>query len=313
MTRDIVRRNDGKAWRDEIIAIIILCATLLFGLLISSEGAEFVRSGMLLAVSCVIPSSFPFMIISDVYAAYGRAEKLHHLGRVFSRVLGIPPSALGAFICGNVGGFPLGAKMCADAYRENRLSESDAERLIPLSNNPSCAFIIGGVGIGMWGDVRVGFLLLFSVLSATLICCFITRGKYTNFDYTNNNTEQNYNFVESVKRAGINCIGIISFISLFCVVCGILKKRVKNALILYPFYSILEVTNAVSVISKSVDLPPALRLSLCAFSLGFGGVCVGMQSAVFVSGANLKMRKYYRIKLLEGVLSASISTLLYHI
>ena len=297
----------------EVSSICMLGLTLVFGLLLSGEVSEYVKEGMRLAVGCVIPSSFPFMIISDIYVAYGSPENLRLLGMIFSRAFGISESGLGAFICGNVGGFPIGAKMCADAYASGALDKREAERLIPLSNNPSCAFVIGGVGIGMWGDIRVGFVLLISVYLATVICGVVTRDKLNKNDFIYNNVRQNYSLVESVKKSGSSSVSIISFICLFSVACGVIKKRIKNAFLLYPIYSILEVTNAVKILSVSSDFSPVLRLSICAFALGFGGISVGMQSSFFVSQAGLKMKNYYLVKLLEGLLAGSISSLIYQI
>ena len=293
------------------ISLAMLSVTVLAGSLISWEATEYVKEGMRLAVGCVIPSAFPFMIISDLYLAYGKPENIRLLARLFSWLFGLPAEGLSAFVCGNVGGFPIGAKMCADACLSGRLNRDDAERLMPLSTNPSCAFVIGAVGIGAWGDVRIGFLLLISVFASVVLCGILTRSKSTKSYITNDNIKQSYNFVDSVKHAGMSCISIISFISLFSVLCGIIKKRVKNALLLYPIYAALEVTNAVNFAAISRDLPEGIRLAICAFSLGFGGFSIGMQSAAFASSAGIKMGRYYRTKLLEGVLAASIASLIY--
>jgi hypothetical protein len=180
-----------------------------------------------------------------------------------------------------------------------------------LCNNPSCAFVVGGVGLGIYQDIRIGFLLFASVHIATLICGLVTRRKPTKNHFSNVTIKQNYSFVSSVKNAGLSSIGIISFVSIFSGINGIIKKRIKNALLIYPVFSLLEVTNAVDALANSTVFPPHLRLALVAFSLGFGGVCVGMQSSFFVRGAGLKMKNYYAVKFLEGLLAASIFSLFY--
>lgn len=311
MTDGKTAKKSMGSWRGELFSLCLLGIALFWAVALSAEGAEYVKEGMRLGVGCVIPSSFPFMIISDLYVAYGRAENMRLLGGVLSRIFGVPASALGAFICGNVAGFPIGAKMCADAYRAGTLGREEAERLIPLSNNPSCAFIIGGVGIGMCGNVRVGAILLFSVYAATAICAIVTKRKCDKTELSSDNMRQSYSFVDSVKQAGVNSVSIISFICVFSVLCGIIKKRIKNVFLIYPVFSLLEVTNAVSTLTNSTVFPPSLRLALVAFSLGFGGVCVGMQSSFFVRGAGLKIKNYYAVKFLEGLLAASIFSLVY--
>ena len=294
-------------------SLFILVGTVLFGLTLSGEATEYVKAGLILAVERVIPSSLPFMVISDFYIAYGRPENLRAIRRVFEQIFGLSSVCLAPFICGNVGGFPIGAKMTSELYSQGVITRSEAERLTALSNNPSCAFIIGGVGLGIYGDARVGFLLLISVYTATAICGILTRSNSANNHLSNVNIGQSFDFVASVKRAGMTAISIISFISIFSAVNGIIKKRIKNAFLICLFSSVSEVTNAIKIFSEYSVSAPEFALTLSAFSLGFGGVCVGLQSSVFTSSAGIKMRKYYAIKLLEGIISAVVFSLIFYL
>ena len=297
--------------KKEASSLLLLALTLAFGLLLSGEAGKYMKEGLSIAVNSVIPTSFPFMIISDIYVTYGNPENIRALRGIVKSVFGFSPHCLAPLICGNIGGFPIGAKMAADSYAQGLIAKEEAERLIPLSNNPSCAFIVGGVGLGILGDVSLGFMLLISVYTSTLLCAVLTRKTYSNFLFRDDNTRQNYSFVTSVKNAGSSCISIIAFICIFSVMNGIIKKRIKYAPILYIISAFSEVTNAVKTFATTTDLPPLLSLSLIAFSLGFGGVCVGLQSSVFTTNTDLSMKKYYLIKLLEGILSASIFSILF--
>ena len=307
MTKEASRQ--GKM-AGEVKSLLLFAITVAFGLLLSAEAVEYAREGMRLAVSSVIPSSLPFMVISDFYICYGNPENIRLLRSVFGRLLGLDARCLSPFICGNIGGFPIGAKMTADLYSLGVIDKDDAQRLVPLSNNPSCAFVIGGVGLGIYKDVRVGFMLLFSVYTATLLCGIITRTKQKNYSLSCVNMEQKFDFVSSVKRAGIGSIGIISFISIFSVINGLIKNHVKFAPFLIVFSLFSEVTNSINILSATTILSRKTALILSAFSLGFGGVCVGMQSSVFTSPVGIKMRKYYAIKLLEGIISATVFALI---
>ena len=311
MTKMESVRSVKNRWIKETTSVFLLLTVLIFGLFLSSETVNYVKEGMNLAISCVIPSSFPFMVISDMYVAYGKPENILVLRKSLCKLLSFSPKGLAPLICGNIGGFPIGAKMVSDLYSSGSLSRNEAERLLPLCNNPSCAFIIGGVGLGIYGDARLGFLLLSAVYTSTLICGMITRSNCTENVFTKDNIKQNYIFVESVKRAGINSVSIISFISIFSVLTGIVKKRVKYAPLYCLLFSILEVTNAIKGFSEYTTISPSLAISLSAFSLGFGGICVGMQSSAFTSSAGLGMRKYYLIKLLEGIIASALASLFF--
>ena len=130
MTRSTVLKKAKS-----IKSLTLLIATVMIGICFSGEMSEYILDGMDLAVRSVIPSSFPFMIISDFYICYGSPEQLGILGNLLCKLIGIEPYMLGAFICGNIGGFPIGAKMAADLYSDINTDKNELERLIPLSSN----------------------------------------------------------------------------------------------------------------------------------------------------------------------------------
>ena len=290
-------------------SIIYLTATLLFGVCLSGEAAEYVKEGMELAVTCVLPASFPFMIISDAYVHYGHPENIRALGTFVRIAFGLPVCALGALICGNVGGFPIGAKITSELYTSGAIDKRSAERLLALSSNPSCAFVIGGVGLGMYGDTRLGFILLASVYLSTVLCGFITKQNQDESMFSNEISRQKYDFVSSVKASGISLLGVISFVSFFSVVIGIVNTHIKIPLLLYPLTAVSEVTNAVKTFSNTELFPLPIGLFLTGFSLGFGGVSVMMQSAAFTEGSGLEMKKYAWLKLLQGVICGALASL----
>ncbi|MBQ7390434.1 MAG: hypothetical protein IJW02_04935 [Clostridia bacterium] len=313
MTKERAEDKWITRWRNEARALLLLVFVLLFGTVISVESTEYVKEGLKLAIERVIPSSFPFMIISDMYVCYGRPENIRLLSWTLPKLVGITPSGLPAIVCGNIGGFPIGAKIASDLYMSGSISKEEAERLLPMSNNPSCAFVMGGVGLGIYQDLRVGLTLLLCIYSATVIAGIITKNRYTHFDNQQYITGQKYSFIESVKGAGAASISIISFVSLFSVGLGIIKKRVKYAPISVIVFAFSEVTNAVNYFSKFAQNNPLLSVSLSAFSLGFGGMSVGMQSTVFTSKCGLNMRKYYSFKLLEGIIAAALCAIFFTI
>ena len=307
-----VTQSKRSVW-EQMKSIFLLALTLSFGLTMSKEVGEYVKEGLELAVRYVIPTSFPFMIVSDIYVSYGRPENIRILKGAFCSLFGFSPYCLAPFICGNVVGFPIGAKMCADCYQRGVITKEEAERLIPLSSNPSCAFVIGGVGMGIWGEMRVGLLLLLSVYTATILCGVITRTKRKNGTLNAVYVNKSYDFIASVKDSGLSSVSIISFISAFSVFNGLVQKRIKSTLILYVFSALSEVTNAIKFYATQSALQKEFALVLSAFALGFGGACVGLQSSAFASPSGLKMKKYYLIKLLEGILAAGVFSILYMI
>lgn len=121
-------------------------------------------------------------------------------------------------------------------------------------------------------------------------------------------SRQNYNAVESVKSIGAASLTIISFISVFSVLLGICEKHIPFPPLKYALFAVLEVAGGVSFFLKNEAFSGGILGSFsgefAAFSLGFGGLSVMLQSAAFVSEFGLKMRGYLPAKLLQGVISA---------
>ena len=67
-----------------------------------------------------------------------------------------------AFIMGILSGYPMGAKIAANFRQNNICSKVECERLLSFTNNSGPLFIIGSVGISLFGNSTIGFLLLFT-------------------------------------------------------------------------------------------------------------------------------------------------------
>ena len=289
-------------------ALIWLFGVLGFALFFSGEAAGYVIDGLSLAVFSVLPTAIPSMLVCDIYRCYGHPERLGILGRIFGRVFGVSPSGLRAYILGNLFGFPMGAREVGIAHRDGGMSSEEAERLLPLATNPSPAFVVGAVGGAMMGDFRRGILLLLCVWSASVLVGVMFRKNIVKSQTIDIVSGQNYNAVESIKSIGGASLTIISFISAFSVVLGICEKYVLFLPLKYVLFAVLEVARGVSFFLKNEAFSGGILGSFsgvfAAFSLGFGGLSVMLQSAAFVSEFGLKMRRYLPLKMLQGLLSA---------
>ena len=64
------------------------------------------------------------------------------------------------FIMGLISGYPTGAKIATQFRKNNLITKAESERLITFTNNSGALFIIGTVGITMFGNTTIGILLL---------------------------------------------------------------------------------------------------------------------------------------------------------
>ena len=261
--------------------------------------------GIHLCVTTIIPSVFPFMILSSVMIGYCVFDHMDFLSRPFEKLFHIGKSGLPAFLCGSLCGFPLGAKCAAEAYAHGYLSKDECERLIGFSSNASPAFVICGIG-AMRKSILEGVLLYAVMLFSAVIVGIIFGIKKEAHPRPVVHKTESFSFTDTVERAGINTLYVCSYLLLFSALIGILQSFVfKNAVISAIFLPILEIGSATAFLAQ-LNLPSAFSMALTAFAVSFGGLSVHLQSAGLLRGTGISMKPYYISKLLQGTISFCI-------
>lgn len=288
----------------------IIC--LITAFLMISFGEELkaaVYRGFLFAFTTIIPTLFPFFILSDLWSACFRINPDSFPARAFKRLFGISGIAMPVWFAGLICGFPLAVKNAAKLKREGMISIDEFERLAGFSNNPSLAFVIFGVGGGILGSVRHGVWLYISVILSSIIVGIIFRIKAATPSYFSDNSRQTFDLVESIKSAGINSITVASYIIFFSGIIGLLSEIVGEPVftLISPLF---EVANSVKMLSDCKYLSAMSRFSLISLALGFSGFSVHLQAfSLFPSEA--KKIRYLIMKLLQGFVCAAISTIIF--
>ncbi len=294
-----------------VIGIGLIVAVIALALFFPTKLSSYVNEGLSLALSRVLPTAFPFMILTSLVEVYSRPILAGKIFAFIGWLFGIPSSAVGALIIGNISGFPIGAKLSVDLYKSGIISKGACERLIAYSNTPSPAFIVGVVGVSLFGSGELGILLLASVLVGNIIAAQFFREKERECREMDIISRQSYSFAQSVKSAGSASVTLISFIVIFSVLVGFVRDHLpllplRDVIILF-----LEVTSATNHITNTLLDFPLISIALTAFSLGFGGLSVMAQTSAFTSDTDISVFPYFKIKLVSALSSLFVSIILY--
>lgn len=136
-----------------------LMSTFCFVLILRNPDVaiEYMGRGLSLCARTVIPSLFPFMVISELMVRSGAGESL---GRLFSRpmryLFGLSGAGCTAVVLGSLCGFPVGARTAVALYDRNAISRRECEHLLTFCNCPSSAFLVTAVGVSLFGNRRLG-------------------------------------------------------------------------------------------------------------------------------------------------------------
>ncbi len=325
----------GKAqYRDILLGAGLLWATLAL-ILWPEQAMEAMRDGIALCGNVILPSLFPFFVLSSLVVELGMSQ---YLGRLLEPVMAplfrVNGSCATALALGFVGGYPVGARTAIQIYENGQCSRTEAERMLAFCNNSGPAFILGVVGAGVFGSGTVGLLLYLTHLLASLLVGVIFRFyKPQEGPQTRHSRGPQFQaasfpkaFTQSIMGAMQSTLNICAFILFFTVFlrilahAGILKLLggLLSAL-LAPLgmdqtwaerllTGLVEVSSGVSSLT---DGAMSGRLSMAAFMLGWAGVSVHCQVLAFLGDSGLSVQTYVAGKLLHGGLSALLANLIF--
>ncbi len=275
-----------------LLALILDTKTALGG---ASEGIE-------LCMQTVIPSLFAFIFLSILLTNALSGQPLAVL-RPLCRVLNIPKGAESLLLIGLVGGYPVGAQCVADARRTGTISAKCARRLLAFCSNAGPSFIFG-IGSHLFTDRWMCWALwAIHIFSAIIVGCLV-QGADEPF---NQNTKNASSSVTQALPKATRAIGIIcGWVVIFRVLIAFCKRWFLWMLpgwLQCLFCGVIELTNGCCSLAQIAD--PKMRFILYAMFLGFGGVCVTMQTYSVTEGADASL--YLPGKILQAVISTLLA------
>ncbi len=315
-----------------VFYILIILGTLL--LLINPKIViDYIKNAVNLCFNILIPSIFPLLVFSSLFIETGLANDIGKLfNKIIKPIFNLNGSCAIAIILGIIAGYPIGAKIALDLYNNGNCNKSEAERILAFCNNCSPSFIIGGIGVAIFGSVKIGALLYFSQIVASIIVGIAFGHLWK--DNLNNNSYSNIIFkrksivnslVISVKSSAINMAYICGFVCFFSVIIGLVNGYMifdnisvflSNFLPISRVYikqllvGFLELANGVNA---STTIPSAIQLFILAIVIGWSGLSVHFQVFAILSNSCLNKRAYIIGKTLQGFLSAFITLIFLYI
>lgn len=296
------------------------------------------KTGLTLWANNIIPCLFPFFVATELLCKTNLTNILGKLLNKFIKpIFNVPGESSTAIILGTLSGYPVGAKVVSNLKHEKIISKIEAERLIAYTNNSGPLFILSTVGISLFNNKKLGFVLLFShILSAFLVAYFFRfwKKEKTEISFKENNFNEKSlpiklsNFGEllgdSIKSSIFNLLSIGGFVVLFSVILSILKSTEIIQIcsyilsifnipldISFSFITgIIELTNGVNLASSLCETYYLSSILLTSFLLGFGGFSVLLQVYSIISKENISIKPYIIGKFLHGIFSVIFTYIL---
>lgn len=296
--------------------LFYLFVIILIGFILSQAQAvmTYTKDAVIMCYEFIIPSLFPFFVCSGLLMYSGFGTYIARLCEGIMRPLfNVAPSGAAAFVTGIISGFPMGAFCAKELYRCGNLSKAEAERLLAFCNNSGPLFIVGTIGVAIYGKPSYGVMLyVIHIISSILVgIAFRSYGKsHHNSPKTEVMTREmtlTEVFSISLNNASKNIINVCFSIIFFSAIS-------RAVLSLIPMNTVFDaVVSGVCEFSTGVMKISALGYGVCeklvltSLVVGFSGICVHLQVMAVTSGAGLSLTPYILGKCLHSITAAVLT------
>lgn len=315
----------GKRIRVRFRGIVLTAVLFVLAVIIlvcSGAAAEGVRRGLEYTARLLIPSLFPFMVLSSFMMRTGASEVFGRLlSPVTRHLFHLPEEASAAIVLSFIGGFPVGAKCVRLLADEKLLSDRQAEQMMLFCICSGPAFLITGIGTLLLGNPEAGVILYVSQLLSGLVLGIIAGRLSPQPSYTHSRphalkkascrvgdafllacTDGASSILQltalvlcfSVWLSVADQLGLPSLTAQFLQFLGVEAPTAKAA-----FSILFEVTTACRRICDS-----GCPLWVLSFAVGLGGLCVHFQIFSMLGNIRLSRPKVLAFRLINACFSA---------
>ena len=318
MTEKVAKSKKRRAILPLSTRQTLFCVAATVALALTYMHSDVATASMAKAIDiCIyslIPSLFPFMVLSELLVSFGATSLIAKLaGRAFRFLFGISPAGAGAFIPGVLCGFPIGTRIALSLFERGEIDRRSLSHLLCFCNCPSPAFLIGAVGIGVFGSKKFGLLLFFCELISSVILGIVFRlrfGSCAEYSPRSPAPVQDRGFckiiVSAVKSSTDAMLSICSFVIFF----SALGATVQVYLAAMPLpdsaasliRGIFELTGGVF----SLSLADASAPLFAAAIIGWSGLSIHFQFVSICAETKINVLSYFLSKILRSLLDVCI-------
>lgn len=289
--------------KGNVIGLFAGCAMLVI-ILDAKNAVSVAQDGLQLCLRTVIPALFPFFVLSGMMNSSLLGQTIGWL-RPFCKITRIPKGSESLLLVGFLAGYPVGAQLITQAYRDGKLSANIARRMLGFCSNAGPAFVFGML-TPLFGNPCIPWVIWIIHIAAALITGWILPGDVQK-DCKLEKAEP-ITVSKALQNAVKNMATVCGWVIVFRIILGFCDRWF---LWLFPIEmqvllsGILELSNGCVMLNRlSLE---GVRFVMAGVMLSFGGLCVGMQTITVTQ--DLGVGYYFPGKVLQAVLAALISSL----
>lgn len=285
-----------------LLIITILCNTAQISFLILESISQWLTK--------IIPTLFPFMMLQSCIHVLGLDHEIAKaIYPVIGKIFGISKNGCYCFLAGILFGFPMGAKVISEFYKENSLSEEEANRLLGFCNTFSPAYYIGFVYPAMLqlSPANSYLYIILLYLMPIILGLIMHMINHKKTSYIVNYKKENHfhlipfsDFLSFIQKAGLQNLKATLMIGMNMIYSNMLRSLLLIIPIPLVYQNLIgsfyEITIGLPLIYNSTLLSANHKIIVMLGLISFGGLSGLFQTFTFILDAKLSCKTYLRNK-----------------
>lgn len=249
-----------------------------------------------LFITKIFPSLFPTMIIGVCLIKLNVNYIIpKFIYKLFNRLFNFNYAMTNIYIISMLTGTPSNA-IYINKYIDNGLiTEKEATSMLCITHFINPLFVVAGVGLGVFNNVKIGFLLLIMEYISNFIKAYINKNNF-NSKNKNINDIKEYNVINSLITSIKESISSLLMIFGIVITFNMLVSLLVNIFDLTYLFNViinglLEMTGGIIKLSN-LNINIYLKIFLAYYFLNFGGLCIQMQAISMLENKKIRYFKY---------------------
>lgn len=268
-------------------------------------------------VNNLIPSMFPFFIISDILISY---QIINYIPKIikksFSKVFNVSEQVISIFFLSLFSGFPSGARNTRSLYNQGLITAAEASKALVFTHFANPLFVLSTVAVLFLGNEKYGYIILAAHYLGNIIIGILFRNNYCT-DTINYKTieikSQSFStiLIKAIKSSIDTLLMILGTLACFLIVSTLIINRLQTDLYTASIIKgVLEMTMGLKSISLLL-IPDIYKVVISCMFISFGGLAVHLQVLSQLVDSDISYKPFFNARILHALISGLICYVLY--
>ncbi|MBQ4568611.1 MAG: hypothetical protein IJA62_00915 [Ruminococcus sp.] len=290
---------------------VLVCVSLATLLIFPKECRNGGTNGAYLCIQVLIPSLFPFMVLSSFITESGLSAHLPQwMNKATMFIFNLPGCCTLTILLSLVGGYPVGASGIKSLWKQKMITKDQAKRMALFCVAAGPGFLVTYIGAVMTRNLKTGYILLVSQIVSVLILGILTGLSAKREETINPCSNAQIEIaparaiIPSVTKAINSCALMCALVVIFSSASEVLITLIKDNPSVKWIVAMFEITNGVKILAQGY--PTALLSAAC----GFGGLCVHFQVLSQLRGLGISKLVFFIFRILQSILCGACTYIL---